>query len=150
MRWWRHHVIRAAYATLLLSIVLVACRLDGMAPSSSALQPASPASPADSAATPATEFGISRKEAIDIASDFRSDPDTTVLENAAAGAFGEVVPPMDNELISADREVWVVTFSGDYNIGCDVTECPKQGTENIIIDFRSGEVLMSQTYSPEG
>lgn len=56
---------------------------------------------------------------------------------------------MDNELIGPDQQVWVVTFTGDYNIGCDYSECPKTGTETVIIDLWTGKVLISQTYSPE-
>lgn len=38
--------------------------------------------------------------------------------------------------------VWAVTFEGDVDVGCDLSDCPVAGTETVIIDLWSGEVLM--------
>jgi hypothetical protein len=100
------------------------------------------------AATASATNQLSEDEAIAIASDFRRDAEST-FEAAAEGRFEDVASTMDAPVISPDLEVWAVTFSGQYDIGCDYSECPKPGTETVVIDASTGEFVVSAAYSPE-
>lgn len=131
-----------------LLLILTACRLAGGAAPSPSVSQSSAESPVASGSAP-HGGGVSEQEAIEIASSFRNDPDTTVFTAATSGSFAEVAPTMTNDHIAPDQRIWAVSFAGDYDVGCEYSDCPKAGTETVILDFLTGQVLMAQIYSPE-
>jgi hypothetical protein len=136
---------RSTCATVLFALIMTGCRLAG---DTSPTPVATESLPSPSISAPSPGLAISVQEAIEIASDFRLNPDT-VFDGAASGPLNEVAPTVEIPRISLDQLVWAVTFEGDVDVGCEFSDCPKAGTETVFIDLMTGEILGSQTYSPE-
>jgi hypothetical protein len=119
--------------------MLAGCRLTGTQPETVAppsAVPSSPESPADSGS------GLTEDEAIAAASEVKTDPGS-VFVDAIHGSVSEVDPSLP-DVLDRELEVWVVTFSGEYDIACDDEECPLAGTEQIVLDHVTGEFLLTR------
>jgi hypothetical protein len=122
----------------MVALLVSGCRLaSAPSPTAELTQPGS--TPSISASPSAG--GISEEEAVEIATEARLNPDT-VMESVASGPFVEAAPEdFDDPRIDPEQPVWVVTFAGDVNVGCEFSDCPIPGTETVIVDLSNGEVL---------
>ena len=128
---------RSACAIVLVALLVSGCRLASGA--SSSAEPSQPPTTPSVSASPSAG-GISEQEAIQLATDARLNPDT-VFQSATSGPFAGAVEDLEDPRIDPDQLVWAVTFAGDVDVGCEFSDCPVPGTETIVIDFLSGEVL---------
>jgi hypothetical protein len=145
------HRRSARLGPLLVAIValLAACRLAGGTgapdlsppPQTSATAAASQPNAAPTASIPTASGGISEEEATSLASQHRDDQ-ASVWVSSASGRLGDLVPDA-GPFLDADRWVWVVRFAGAYHLGCDYRECPVPGMQDIVLDFATGEQIMS-------
>lgn len=127
---------RLTRAIVIVALLVSGCRLAGGASPTAELTPG-----ATSSITASPSSGaISEQVAIEVASLARLNPDT-VFESAVSGSFAEAAPGHEDPRIDPDQPVWAVTFAGDVNVGCEFSDCPVPGTETVIIDLWSGEVL---------
>ena len=139
--------MRRRFALVALTVVIVvACTATG----GSAPPAASPPAGATADASPLPAGGISRDRAIELAASHVAPAMSFVA--AAAGPWTTFAqgPTGAAEPSAPDRLVWAVRYTGEFTICSPTGTClsPRPRTTTVILDFRTGDFLGADGFSP--